>query len=106
VLSVQPATNTVVVGPAEALEVTGLRGRDAVWFGPVGGEWFDCQVQVRAHAVPVPARARAIPADDAARSGLEVELTEALRGVAAGQSVVLYDGTRVIGQGTLESNWG
>ena len=32
---------------------------------------------------------------------MEVELTGAgLRGVAAGQSVVAYDGTRVLGQGT------
>ncbi|GAA3213741.1 tRNA 2-thiouridine(34) synthase MnmA [Oerskovia jenensis] len=85
--------------------------------------WFDASVQVRAHGVPVPARVRAVVgpvadrsddvADDAADAQhgaaqadgarMEVELTgETLRGVAAGQSLVVYQGTRVIGQSTVQ----
>jgi tRNA-uridine 2-sulfurtransferase len=83
----------------------------AVWFdgvlnGPGAvarpGERFDAQVQVRAHGTAVPARVHATvgPGGDAAA---EVELTgAALRGVAAGQSLVVYAGTRVLGQATVD----
>ncbi len=100
VLDVQPKTNTVVVGAAELLTVTGLRGQDAVWFVDVEpDEWFDCEVQVRAHGRPVASRARAV--DDA---GVEVRFDDGLRGLAPGQSAVLYDGTRVLGQATVTSS--
>ncbi|GEN78406.1 tRNA 2-thiouridine(34) synthase MnmA [Actinotalea fermentans] len=97
VLDVQPVTNTVVVGPAEELDVTGLTGADAVWFVAPSPEWFACAVQVRAHGAAVPARARAT---DGGR-GLEVAVEGALRGLAAGQSAVLYAGTRVLAQATV-----
>jgi tRNA-specific 2-thiouridylase len=73
--------------------------------------WFEASVQVRAHGAPVPARVRAVvgQADDGEVPGAadgartEVELTgETLRGVAAGQSLVVYQGTRVIGQSTVQ----
>lgn len=101
VLAVQPATNTVVVGPAGALDVTALRGADAVWFERPTG-WRDCLVQVRAHARPVSGE---VSAGAGPPGGLAVRLAEPLRGVAQGQSVVLYDGERVIGQATVESAW-
>ncbi|MFF3066155.1 tRNA 2-thiouridine(34) synthase MnmA [Oerskovia sp. NPDC057915] len=83
---------------------------DGAASGRVTG-WFDASVQVRAHGAPVPARVRAVVgqadggsapgAADGART--EVELTgETLRGVAAGQSLVVYQGTRVIGQSTVQ----
>ena len=85
-------------------------GPDGAGAGQVSG-WFDASVQVRAHGTPVPARVRAVVgqadgreapgAADGART--EVELTgETLRGVAAGQSLVVYQGTRVIGQSTVQ----
>lgn len=95
VVEVRPATNTVVVGTAELLTVSRVSGDRAVWFVPPPRDWVACEVQVRAHGVPVPARARS--QDDA----VEVELAEGLRGVAAGQSLVLYAGTRVLGQATV-----
>ena len=105
VLDVQPLSNTVVVGPADGLDVVGLRGSDAVWFAPPSADWLDCAVQVRAHGEPVAARARAVPDDAGAWPGVEVEVTEPLRGLAPGQSAVLYDGTRVLGQATVVSTW-
>ncbi|MBI9116067.1 tRNA 2-thiouridine(34) synthase MnmA [Sanguibacter suaedae] len=106
VLDVQPVSNTVVVGPVELLTVDRLVGDRAVWFAddvlaaaPDDG-WFDAEVQVRAHGAPVAARARAV--DD--RSGVEVELVgDGLRGIAPGQSLVLYAGTRVLGESTVVS---
>ncbi|WP_029663853.1 tRNA 2-thiouridine(34) synthase MnmA, partial [Cellulomonas sp. KRMCY2] len=104
VLDVQPVTNTVVVGPAELLTVTGIAADQAVWFvSPEPGAWFDCAVQVRAHGAPVPGRATATIDDAGKPSGVVIQLHEGLRGVAPGQSVVLYDGTRVLGQATVGS---
>lgn len=59
------------------------------------GRGIRCQVQVRAHGEAVPAWVT--------RKGdeLRVELEEPMRGVAAGQSLVVYDGTRVLGQATI-----
>jgi tRNA-specific 2-thiouridylase len=60
---------------------------------PVGE--FACSAQVRAHGEPVPARA------SVAEDRVRVELLTPVRGVARGQAVVLYDGTRVVGSATI-----
>lgn len=109
VVDVQTSTNTVVVGPAELLSVDRIEAGKAVWLaapeGDVGSTWLDdVEVQVRAHGAPVPARVRATTADGV--PAMEVELTgRPLRGVAAGQSLVVYRGTRVLGQGTVARAW-
>lgn len=96
VLEVRPSTNTVVVGAGELLTVHRLEGDRAVWYVDEPTEPVPCAVQVRAHGRAVPGTARA-----AGAGTVHVELAEPLRGVAPGQSVVLYDGTRVLGQATL-----
>jgi tRNA-specific 2-thiouridylase len=99
VLAVEPVHRRVVVGPAEALAVAGLGATDAVWFASPGTDWFACSVQVRAHGAPVAARARA-----RAGGAVEVDLRGAgasLHGIAPGQSLVLYDGSRVLGEATV-----
>jgi tRNA-specific 2-thiouridylase len=53
---------------------------------------------VRAHGEEFPATAWA----DGDR--VEVRLDERIRGVAPGQSVVLYDGTRVVGSATISAS--
>ncbi|KRD41182.1 tRNA-specific 2-thiouridylase [Cellulomonas sp. Root930] len=96
VLSVEPVNNRVVVGSADDLAVRSVEADRAVWFDGTD-QSFDCSVQVRAHGTPVSARATR-------RDGtVEIALDEtgALRGVAPGQSAVLYDGTRVLGQATV-----
>ena len=106
VLEVRPSTNTVVVGAAELLTVDRLAGERVVWLAEdvqadAPDAWLDAEVQVRAHGAPVPARVRT-----AADGALEVELTgDRLRGVAAGQSLVVYRGTRVLGQATVSAAW-
>jgi len=97
VLEVRPVSNTVVVGPKEALATAEIAGARFTWAGraPASGS-FDCHVQIRAHADPVPARARL--SDD----GLIVRPDTPFDGVAPGQTAVLYDGTRVIGQFTID----
>ncbi len=99
VLEVRPASNTVVVGPKESLAVVELAGGRVSWAGepPAGLEQgIDCHVQVRAHADPVPATART------AAGELVVRPLEPIAGLAPGQSAVLYSGTRVLGQATVD----
>ncbi|MDQ6754197.1 MAG: tRNA 2-thiouridine(34) synthase MnmA [Actinomycetota bacterium] len=90
----------------------GLPGRACEVGELVGSETrrsrsFDCMAQVRAHGDPVSARAylELVPDDDgrALREELVVTLEEPLRGVAPGQTVVLYQGTRVLGQATIDT---
>ncbi|MGN6326807.1 tRNA 2-thiouridine(34) synthase MnmA [Pseudolysinimonas sp.] len=99
VLEVRPRTNEVVVGPKAALAVAELAGSRISWAGlPLvdAAEGFDCDVQVRAHGDPVPATA-------AVRDGeLVIRPDAPLDGVAPGQSAVLYRGTRVLGQCTID----
>ncbi|PZQ92138.1 MAG: tRNA 2-thiouridine(34) synthase MnmA [Leifsonia xyli] len=99
VLEVRPATNEVVVGPREALAIAELAGARYSWAGaaPAGAEaGFGCEVQVRAHADPVPAFARL----DAGE--LVIRVDEPIEGVAPGQTAVVYVGTRVVGQCTID----
>ena len=96
-LEVRPVSNTVVVGPKEALATARIAGERFTWAGRTpASSSFDCHVQIRAHAEPVPARAE-IDAD-----GVTVVPSVPFEGVAPGQTAVLYDGTRVIGQFTID----
>ncbi|MGF3054071.1 tRNA 2-thiouridine(34) synthase MnmA [Microbacterium sp. YY-03] len=97
VLEVRPVSNTVVVGPKAALATALIAGARYSWAGagPVETE-FRCHVQIRAHAEPVPALA--VVSDDA----VTVTPDEPLDGVAPGQTAVLYIGTRVLGQFTID----
>ncbi|MFD5821263.1 tRNA 2-thiouridine(34) synthase MnmA [Nesterenkonia xinjiangensis] len=107
VLEIRPKDNTVVAGPKELLEIDRLTGVRLSWAGrPVPeaetGAWFPVDLQIRAHADPVPAQAR-IADDEGGAPRLVVELQEALRGVAPGQTAVMYQGTRVLGQATIDT---
>jgi tRNA-specific 2-thiouridylase len=97
----------VVVGPQALLAIDEIRGIKVSWAGlPIRevetGEEFDCYAQVRAHGDPVPAAARMETAGDSAGQ-LVVRLADPLRGVAPGQTVVLYQGSRVLGQATIDA---
>jgi tRNA-specific 2-thiouridylase len=100
VLSITPVTNTVTVGPAEALAVTAVTGDRPVWTaGPLPAGPVECEVQLRAHGEPVPA---AVSLVDGA---LTAELRRPVRGVAAGQAIVAYRpdaaGDIVLGSATV-----
>jgi tRNA-specific 2-thiouridylase len=99
VLEVRPTTNEVVVGPREALDIALIAGARYSWAGLAPDEPsapFACEVQIRAHADPVPATA-------VLRDGeFVVEPATPLNGVAPGQTAVVYLGTRVLGQFTID----
>ena len=97
VLEIRPVSNEVVVGPKEALAVAEISGARYSWAGAAPAESeFACEVQIRAHADPVPAVA--VVTDDA----LVITPDEPLDGVATGQTAVVYAGTRVLGQCTID----
>ena len=107
VLEIRPKSNEVVVGPERMLDVVQLTGIRVSWAGrPLGeaerGEPFPVLVQVRAHGDPEPGTARVTEGDDGERR-LVVDLDEPMRGVAPGQTMVVYQGTRVLGQATIDS---
>lgn len=100
VLDIEPVSGTVTVGPRERLAVARVRGDRLRWCGAplaagtvLSGEGV--AVQLRAHGD----EHRAVVHVGADR--LDVELLDPAHGIASGQAVVVYDGTRVVGSATI-----
>lgn len=121
VLETNPSTNQVVVGAAELLSVDEVTGADVVWLAPpetvrvddaataafgevLGGRALAevphpvLTVQMRAHGIPSVVTALETAADT---GHLQVSLAAPVRGIAPGQSLVLYQGTRVVAEATI-----
>jgi len=98
VVEVRTETNQVVVGAADLLGVNAITGDHARWCGPAPQGVVHVGAQVRAHGEEYAATAWA----DGDR--VEVRLEGRVRGVAPGQSVVLYEGTRVVGSATISAS--
>ncbi len=98
VLSIQPVTNTVVVGPGELLDADAISADAPVWTSgvtPTGD--VECLVQVRAHGTATPSTITVSGDSVVAR------LRAPQRGVAAGQALVMYDGDVVLGSATISA---
>jgi tRNA-specific 2-thiouridylase len=101
VLGIEPVSRTVTIGTAELAHVDGVRTGPPTWTAAAPELPLRAEVQLRAHGTPVPCR---VSWDGA--GGLDLELAEPQRGVAPGQSAVLYApdpvrGDRVLGQGAI-----
>jgi tRNA-specific 2-thiouridylase len=99
VLSVDVISNRVVVGPQQALAVVELSGDKFTWCGKPKDNpetFFDAHVQVRAHGEQVPASVAVVD------GALVMRLEEPILGVAPGQTAVVYLGTRVLAQTTID----
>jgi len=88
VIRIEPDRARITVGPRRALAVGALRAINWNWLGE---EQREVNVKVRSLARPVDAVLE--------RDWLRFERPE--YGVAPGQAAVLYDGTRVLGGGTI-----
>jgi tRNA-specific 2-thiouridylase len=100
VTAIDADTATVRVGDAADLDVHAMVGRSPVFTGGAAPQGpVECAVQVRAHGEMVGAVAELIGGE------LVVRLRVALRGVARGQTLVLYrpdpDGDEVLGSATI-----
>jgi tRNA-specific 2-thiouridylase len=101
VLDVEPATRTVLVGPAEALDTAGVTTGAPVWCGPDPGPQFRAQAQYRAHGAVVPCQVQVTRgAHDVSASVL---FEQPQRGVAPGQTIAFYAEDRVIGSATIDA---
>jgi tRNA-specific 2-thiouridylase len=91
VLRVEAPSNTVVVGRRDALAVRSVELADVTFLDGGMVEPLACQARLRYHA----------PAIAAVYEGGRLALAEPFFGAAPGQAAVLYDGTRVLGGGTI-----
>jgi tRNA-specific 2-thiouridylase len=101
VLGIEPVSRTVTVGTGDLAGVTEVRTGRPTWTATTPALPFRAEVQVRAHGRPVPCEV--VAGDD---GGLRILLDDEQRGVAPGQSAVLYEpdaarGDRVLGQGAV-----
>jgi tRNA-specific 2-thiouridylase len=95
VVDVDVKQNLVMIGPPTLLEIDIIEAVNPRWSGPLPINGQPVHVQIRAHGEALPAVVEIV--DEV----VTVKLSENIRGVAAGQAAVLYDGTRVIGSATI-----
>ncbi len=113
VVKLDAGRRRVVVGPREALAVSGIALKEVNWIGDEDGglDGREVLVRVRSTRPPVPATLRASspapPGEATARGpqGVSVALHAPEEGVAPGQAAVFYDksSTRVLGGGWIAS---
>lgn len=99
VLEIRPKENQVVVGPEAALAISELSGTKYSWCGVAprdASNWFDAEVQVRAHGESHRCQVR-LHTDQ-----LVIRPEQPIIGVAPGQTAVIYLGSRVLGQTTID----
>ncbi|HUF25446.1 MAG TPA: tRNA 2-thiouridine(34) synthase MnmA [Gemmatimonadaceae bacterium] len=97
VVALQPDERAVVIGRREELLGRGVVAREVNWLvdAPVVGARVTIQVRHRAS----PAAAEIIRLDPAE---IELALDEPVAAITPGQSLVIYDGERVLGGGFIE----
>jgi len=98
VIAIHPAHRAVVIGTRDELLGAGLIAREINWLAdiPLVGRHVTVRVRHRATLV----RAEIVRMDC---HELEVALDEPISAITPGQSIVLYDGERVLGGGFIES---
>jgi tRNA-specific 2-thiouridylase len=98
VVAIRPEDRAVVIGPREELLGRGIVAREVNWL--VDQPALHTQVVVRIrHRAPL-ARGELLRIDG---DEIEIALDEPVSAIAPGQSLVLYDGERVLGGGFIES---
>ena len=99
VVAITPATRAVVLGPRESLLGRGLVARGVSWLTDTAPRVGDrVEVQHRHRATPAPAEIVRLDGDE-----IELALDAPLSAITPGQSMVLYDGERVLGGGFIEA---
>lgn len=98
VLQIVPATNEVVLGDRDDLLAPGLIASNVNWLIDCSGQTpLACSAKIRYRHAPVPALVTSLP-----DGGARVEFAEPQSAVTPGQTVVFYDGSRVLGGGWIE----
>ena len=97
VVEIRPASRAVVIGPRDDLLGRGVVAREMNWLvdAPAVGREVDVQIRHRAR----PARGTIVRID---AGEVEIALQEPVSAITPGQSLVLYDGSMVLGGGVIE----
>src|SRR5258706_10690700 len=99
VVAIRPHERALVIGPREELLGRGIIAREVNWL--VDRPRLGAQIAVRIrHRAPL-ARGELVRID---ADEIEIALDEPVSAIAPGQSLVLYDGERVLGGGDIESS--
>jgi tRNA-specific 2-thiouridylase len=97
VVAIRPTDRAVVIGPREELLGRGVIAREMNWLVDSPAVAAHVEIQVRHRSKP--ARAEIMRLDGAE---IELALDEPVSAITPGQSLVIYDGERVLGGGFIE----
>jgi len=98
VIAIRPADRAVVIGTRDELLGHGVVARAINWLTDPPAVGARLTVQVRHHAAAARAELVRVDADE-----IEVALDEPVAAITPGQSLVLYDGDRLLGGAVIES---
>jgi tRNA-specific 2-thiouridylase len=98
VVRIEADTRRVVIGSKQELACCELTARQTNWLADLPGDRFRCRAKIRYNSASSDATAELLDQDR-----LRVRFEQPRFGVAAGQAVVLYQGSRVLGGGWIES---
>jgi len=93
VKSLNPKTNTIVVGKKEDLAITGVTLNELNLYEEAAS--FDCTIKLRYRTTKIPCTI------NVENGTANVVLKEPVYGVASGQVAVFYDGEKVLGSGWI-----
>lgn len=97
VVAIRPADRAVVIGPRQELLGRGVIARSVNWLVDAPSVGARVSIQVRHRAAPAAAEIVRLDGDE-----IELALDEPVAAITPGQSLVLYDGDRVLGGGLIE----
>ena len=98
VVDIRAEDRAVVIGPREELLGRGLVARELNWLDVKPSVGDRVAVQVRHRAPAAAAEVVRLTTDE-----IELALDEPVAAITPGQSLVIYDGTRVLGGGIIEA---
>lgn len=97
VVAIRPEERAVVIGPREELMGSGVIAREVSWLTDAPRTGAEVSVRIR-HRAPL-ASGEIIRIDG---EEIEIALDEPVSAITPGQSLVLYDGDKVLGGGFIE----
>ena len=97
VVAIRPEDRAVVIGPREELLGRGVVAREVNWLTDIPDVGSEITVRVRHRAQLAAGELIRIDGDE-----IEIALNEPVSAITPGQSLVLYDGDRVLGGGFIE----
>jgi len=99
VVDIRPEQRAVVIGPRTELLGRGVIARELNWLAEPPAMGAQLAIQVRHRAPAAAAEVVRITPDE-----IELALDEPVAAITPGQSLVLYDGTQVVGGGIIEAS--